>query len=232
MSGTAEVGSGAPRSIEAARTNFPDSMEASVVADPLAATTLLDAGSERDRLRAAETKVLGTVQRELAHPPVVRGARGLSNFGEHAAGWLAFGLLGASLDRRQRRGWLYATAGVAAAHGASIGVKRVVRRPRPDDPTVAVLAGTPGRLSFPSSHASSTTAAAVLFGGLLGRRVAGQSWSGRLVGLLVPPMLLSRLVLGVHFPTDVLAGSALGLAASSVTNRVTGRAAKRAGRGR
>jgi membrane-associated phospholipid phosphatase len=205
-------------------------MEASVVADPLAATTLLDSGAERDRLRAAETKTLGAVQRELAYPPVVSTARGLSHFGEHAAGWLAFGLLGAALDRRQRRGWLYATAGVAAAHGASIGVKRVVRRPRPDDPSVQVLAGTPSRLSFPSSHASSTTAAALLFGGLLGGRVAGRSWSGRLLGLLVPPMLLSRLVLGVHFPTDVLAGSALGLAASSATKRVTDRAARRAAR--
>ena len=101
----------------------------------------------------------------------------------------------------RRRDWVTATAGVAVAHGASIAVKRVVRRPRPTDPRVQVLVGTPSRLSFPSAHATSTTAAAVLFGGLLGRRLAP---------VLVPPMALSRLVLGVHYPSDVAAGALLG----------------------
>lgn len=178
--------------------------------DPLASTVLLDSGTPRDPSRAAETKLLGAVQARLDHPAVVRTARGMSLFGEHAGGWLVLGLLGAASDRRRRRSWLGATAGVAAAHGASIAVKRVIRRPRPDDPTVQVLAGTPSQLSFPSSHASSTTAAAVLFGALLGKR---------LTPLLVPPMLLSRLVLGVHFPTDVLAGSALGAAVGTVVKR-------------
>ncbi|HEY2206620.1 MAG TPA: phosphatase PAP2 family protein [Pseudonocardia sp.] len=180
----------------------------------MAPIALLDPTADRDPSRAAETRVLGTVQSRLGHPALVRAARGMSLFGEHAAGWLAFGALAAAVDGRRRRQWLRASGGVVAAHGASIAVKRVVRRPRPDDPGVQVLAGTPSRLSFPSSHASSTTAAAVLFGTLLGR-------SGRraLVPALVPPMLLSRLVLGVHFPSDVLAGCALGAGVASVTRR-------------
>jgi membrane-associated phospholipid phosphatase len=194
-------------------------MEASGVADPLAATSGTPA-TDRDPSRAAEIAVLGAVQRRLRGPAVVGAARGLSLFGEHAAGWLALGLLGAAVDRPRRRDWLYAAGGVAAAHGAAIAVKRVVRRPRPDDPSVKVLVGTPSRLSFPSSHASSTTAAAVLFGGLLGRR---------LTPALVPPMLLSRLVLGVHFPTDVLAGSALGATVAALTAKGTARRAASAG---
>jgi len=109
--------------------------------------------------------------------------------------------IGAAVDRKRRPEWLTAAAGVVGAHAASIAVKRVVRRPRPDDPSVEVLVGTPSRLSFPSSHATSTTAAAVLYSGLTGRN---------LTPVLVPPMLASRLVLGVHYPTDVLAGAALG----------------------
>jgi membrane-associated phospholipid phosphatase len=148
-----------------------------------------------------EIAVLSKVQKSLARPWTIKAARGLSHFGEHSAGWFAVGLLGAAVDKSRRRDWLIASAGVVGAHAVSIAVKRVVRRPRPEDPSVDVHVGTPSKLSFPSSHATSTTAAAVLYSGLTGRN---------LVPALVPPMLASRLVLGVHYPTDVLAGAALG----------------------
>jgi hypothetical protein len=163
----------------------------------------------------AEVRALEVVQRRLGRPPVVRVATGMSLFGEHAAGWLAIGAAGALLDRRRRRDWLAATAGVALAHGASVGVKRVVRRPRPAHERVRVLVGTPSKLSFPSAHATSTAAAAVLLGPLLGR-------PGRLIGAAVAPMAVSRMVLGVHYPTDVLAGSALGAAVGLLTRRLSG----------
>jgi membrane-associated phospholipid phosphatase len=157
-----------------------------------------------------EVALLAAVQRRIAHPRTVSVARGMSHFGEHALGWLAIGAIGALVDRRRRRDWLVSAATVAAAHGTSIAVKRVVRRHRPTDPSVQVLVGTPSRLSFPSSHATSTTTAAVVYGGLLRRPLAP---------VLVPPMLVSRLVLGVHYPSDVLIGSALGGVMGAVVRR-------------
>jgi membrane-associated phospholipid phosphatase len=157
-----------------------------------------------------EVALLAAVQGAVAAPPVVRVARGMSHFGEHAAGWLAIGAVGALVDRRRRRDWVAATAAVAVAHGASVGVKRVVRRPRPEHPRVQVLVGTPSKLSFPSAHATSTTAAAILFGALVRKP---------LVAALVPPMALSRMVLGVHYPTDVVAGSVLGAVVAVVARR-------------
>ncbi len=148
-----------------------------------------------------EVAVLSKAQGILKSSATVKAARGMSHFGEHAIGWFAIGVAGAAIDKKRRKDWLVAAAGVVGAHAASIAVKRVVRRPRPDHPSVEVLVGTPSKLSFPSSHATSTTAAAVLYSGLTGRN---------LVPALVPPMLASRLVLGVHYPTDVLAGAALG----------------------
>ncbi len=162
---------------------------------------------------SAEIRMLAAVQQRVGGR-AVGVARGMSLFGEHAGGWLALGALGAVVNPSRRREWLTAAAGVALAHGASIGVKRVVRRTRPDHPSVEVRVGTPSKLSFPSAHATSTTAAAVLYGRLLRRP---------LVPVLVPPMALSRLVLGVHYPSDVVAGSLLGAAVALTVRRVTRR---------
>ena len=147
------------------------------------------------------------VQSALAdRPGVLATARGLSHFGEHGIGWVAVSLLGAALAPRHRRDWLMAGAGAFVAHAAAVLIKRLVRRQRPNHPAVAVNVGTPSQLSFPSAHATSTTAAAILMG-----RAAGLP-PGTVAAVLVPPMALSRIVLGVHYPSDVAFGVALGAA--------------------
>ncbi|MDQ1721365.1 MAG: hypothetical protein QOE30_6250 [Mycobacterium sp.] len=147
------------------------------------------------------------VQSALAgRPGVLATARGMSHFGEHSVGWLVAELVGALLAPARRREWLVAGAGTFVAHAAAVLIKRLVRRKRPLHPAVAVNVGTPSQLSFPSAHATSTTAAALLMG-----RAAGLP-SGIGAAVLVPPMALSRILLGVHYPSDVVFGVALGAA--------------------
>lgn len=160
----------------------------------------------------SEVRALQVVQSTIgSSPAVISAARGMSHFGEHALGWIAISGIGAALDKPRRRQWLGVAVGAVGAHAASIVIKRIVRRPRPNDPSIQVNVSTPSKLSFPSSHATSTTAAAVLLGRLTGLP---------LPALLVPPMLLSRLVLGVHYPTDVLAGSVLGAVSAEFVSRL------------
>lgn len=155
--------------------------------------------------------MLVAVQSAVAERPgVLPAARALSHFGEHSLGWLAVAALGGWLVPDRRRQYVTAGVGAFAAHAAAVLIKRIVRRARPHHPAIAVNVGTPSRLSFPSAHATSTAAAAVLLA-----RPTGLP----LPALLVPPMALSRLVLGVHYPSDVVAGVAVGTAVAGVVAR-------------
>jgi membrane-associated phospholipid phosphatase len=151
------------------------------------------------------------VQSVLAdRPGVLTAARAMSHFGEHSIGWLVVSLLGAVALPRRRSDFLLAGAGAFAAHAAAVLLKRLVRRKRPHHPAVAVNVGTPSQLSFPSAHATSTTAAAILLGSATGLP---------LPVLLVPPMAISRILLGVHYPSDVACGIGLGAAVAAIAVR-------------
>lgn len=165
-----------------------------------------------------EDAVLVAVQSVLVgRPGVLAGARMLSHFGEHSAGWVGVSVLGAVLQPARRRAWLTAGVGAFLAHAAAVVIKRVVKRKRPHHPAISVNVGTPSQLSFPSAHATSTTAAAILLG-----RATGLP----LPAILVPPMALSRLVLGVHYPTDVLTGVVVGAVVAESVGAISNRTAK------
>jgi membrane-associated phospholipid phosphatase len=160
-----------------------------------------------------EVAVLLDIQSRLSAPPVVTIARFMSHFGEHAAGWVGISAVGALLVPGRRREWLLVGIGAVAAHAASIVIKLAVRRERPHDPGIAVKVRTPSSLSFPSAHATSTTAAAMLL---------CRATRSPLPLVLVPLMAVSRLVLGVHYPTDVLAGIAVGATVARTAARIAG----------
>jgi membrane-associated phospholipid phosphatase len=144
--------------------------------------------------------------RSAARPPALEPIGRFSSLGEHAAIWLVIGAAGIALDEPRRDRWKRATTAVAATYALNTAIKGVFRRARPTLEDLPALIAPPTALSFPSAHASSSFAAARAYSPLLP--------AGPLYGVATA-MAVSRVYLGVHYPTDIAAGALLGTIAGS-----------------
>lgn len=121
-----------------------------------------------------------------------------------AVGWWAW--------RRDRRRALLGAAGLVGLLVVDVATKSLVARPRPPLPFHAVVAHG---YSFPSGHAMLSAGVALLVLWLLREHVVAMASAVLrtvLVGAVVLAVVavgLSRVVLAVHYPSDVLAGWAL-----------------------
>jgi membrane-associated phospholipid phosphatase len=130
-------------------------------------------------------------------------AKALGKAGNNALVWVVLGVVLALLDPSRREAWLICAALGPIAIVLNYLIKLAVRRPRPVLEGLPPLGGAPSSLSFPSAHAlSSFAVATAMF------RVDPATAGALVVALLLS---LGRPYLGMHYPSDVLAGALLGI---------------------
>jgi undecaprenyl-diphosphatase len=129
----------------------------------------------------------------------------LSVVGSYGGVWLAIAAI-AAMRRRQPLVFYGTALALLLAEAVSGLLKVLVGRDRPFvlEPDPEPLGRIPGTHSFPSGHATVSFACATVLAVAVPRLAVP-------LYLLAAAIAWSRVVVGVHYPLDVLAGAALGL---------------------
>jgi membrane-associated phospholipid phosphatase len=154
-------------------------------------------------MRDLDLKLLRWMRTHGHSPGLESAAKALGKAGNNAAVWVALGIVLALIDPDRRDSWLICAALGPVAIALNYCIKLAVRRPRPVLEGLPPLGGAPSSLSFPSAHALSSFAVATAM-----VRVDPATAGALLVALALS---LGRPYLGMHYPSDVLAGALLGI---------------------
>jgi membrane-associated phospholipid phosphatase len=158
-------------------------------------------------LGALDLAVLHAFRTRGHTPSRERAVAAFSRLGEQGMVWFAICGIGALVDRDNRPVYSRAAKTVFGVYALNQAIKFTVRRHRPRLEGLPPLAGTLSGLSYPSAHAATSFAAARMLSSAL-LPSALYSTAGALA--------LSRLYLGLHYPSDVVAGAALGAAVAEL----------------
>ncbi len=155
-------------------------------------------------MQAFDLKLLHVMRTRGHSPGVEELMRVLGKAGNNGAIWFGIGIVLAVFDSGHREAWFVCALLAPLAIALNYVIKLIVKRPRPVLEGLPPLGGAPSSLSFPSAHATSAFAVATAM-----TRVEPL---GALAFVLAIALSLGRPYLGMHYPSDVLAGAVLGVA--------------------
>lgn len=155
------------------------------------------------------------IQEHLRFPGLNEVMCFITHLGDTGAIWIALALILLIFKRTRRVGLFCAVAMILNLLMTNIALKNIIQRIRPYEVinSLNILIEAQHDFSFPSGHTACSFAAAwTLF------RTAPRKYS---IPALVLAVLisLSRLYVGVHYPTDVLGGLLVGVLAAELSVR-------------
>jgi len=153
-------------------------------------------------MRDLDRKALRWMRTHGHSPAIEDAAIALGKAGNNALVWALLGAALAIIDNGRWESWLICALLGPLAIGLNYAIKLLVKRPRPVLEGLPPLGGAPSSLSFPSAHATSSFAVATAM-----VRVDPAMAATFIVAFA---LALGRPYLGMHYPSDVLAGALLG----------------------
>ena len=173
-----------------------------------------------------ERDILLWIHTHLRFAALTPVMRVLSLLGDKGLGWIALTLVLLLFKRTRRVGIYCAASMILTFLVVNCAIKPLVARTRPYDlfSEIQILTHLESDFSFPSGHSANSFAVAwILF------RMTKKQYGVTAVAVAAL-IAFSRLYVGVHYPTDVLAGAAIAIALAEVTLRLLPIASRKIGR--
>ena len=144
----------------------------------------------------------------IHHPILDKIVVAITSLGNSGIFWILLTIVMLILCKDKRVAWTSALALVFSLLIINIFLKNTVMRARPCwiDTSVPLLVKNPSDYSFPSGHSSASFASAVSI-----VQYARYRKQGVAAVILAAMIALTRMYVFVHFPTDVLVGTLLGI---------------------
>ncbi|BCN31169.1 phosphatase PAP2 family protein [Anaeromicropila herbilytica] len=157
-------------------------------------------------LTSMDGNILIFIQEHLRSPIVTPIFRFITSLGNKGAIWIILSIALLCFKKTRKTGILAIIALFLSLLIDNILLKNIVARTRPYEIVngLHILINKPSDYSFPSGHTGSSFAAAIIFYKELPKKY------GILALMLAILIGISRLYVGVHYPTDVLGGAMIG----------------------
>ncbi len=159
-----------------------------------------------DALFTWDSNVLLWIQENIRNSILTPIFLFITKLGDGGIIWIAFSLLFLILPKYRKVGYSCVTSMIMTFIVVNLFLKNIVARTRPYEVIEGLNRLVPAQsdFSFPSGHSAHAFAVGVVILIMMKKRI------GVPIFFLAITMALSRLYIGVHYPTDVMCGIAVG----------------------
>lgn len=178
-------------------------------------------------LNLFEANIILWIQENLRVGFLTPIMQAVTTLGDTGIFWIILAVILLIFKKTRKLGLCCAAAMILDLLVVNIALKPLIARIRPYDvlDQITILTHQPGDFSFPSGHSAVSFAAAWALW-----RAIDPKWKkwGAAALVLAAVIALSRLYLGVHYPTDVIFGALIGMGVGEAGVRIVNAVSARA----